>query len=255
MGEHEEKTAQVARARRQWSLGSALIVVAAFGAVLVAGFMTYRSGHLVEQRDVAQEQVSTEVQRKQQYVDRALALCDPADPVAVEKLRTVGLCDLAREDEAQPTVQQVAPEVPFSTVLAAVEAYLSAHPPKDGRTPTREELLALAQEVFKANPPKDGETPSREDLLELVEEVYAANPPAPGKDGVDGRPGDKGDQGLQGPGVQSLDLVERDGRCLLVVVFEKFADGRQTPSSEREVRPELCYTPPPSSGPPVVPTN
>ncbi len=249
MGEHDETVVQ--EKVRRWNTGSLMILGAAVVAVIGLGLMTVRAVDVGEQRDVAQEQVSTERDRKQEYVDRALALCDPADPVAVAKLRAVGLCDLAQEDK-KSVVAPPAPEVSFSTVLDAVEAYLRANPPKDGKTPSREELLALTEQVYRSAPPKDGVTPSREELLGLVQEVYAANPPANGKDGRDGV---DGRDGQQGPGVASLDLVPRDTRCYLVVTFEKYADGRQVPPSEREVDPRLCYTPPESTSPSVVPTS
>jgi hypothetical protein len=250
MGEHDDQpTAEMTSARRQWHLGSGVIVGGAIAAVLIAAGMTYRATNLTGQVDVAKEQVATEKDRKQEYVDRALALCDPKDEVALQKLRSVGLCALAEEDKEQAAPP--APEVSFGQVLSAVEAYLRANPPKDGRTPTRDELLALTEQVYRAAPPAPGKTPTREELLALIREVYSADPPADGKDGADGA---DGKDGPQGPGVASVDLVPRDDRCFLVVTFEKYLDGRQTAPTEREVDPRLCYTPPTTSAS-VVPTS
>lgn len=70
-------------------------------------------------------------------------------------------------------------------------AKLRANPPKDGKTPSKEELMALIKPLIP--PPekaKDGKTPTKKELLALIEPLIPEMPVAiPGKPGKDGKPG------------------------------------------------------------------
>jgi hypothetical protein len=261
MTEHEltHPAAEVARLR--WKRGTALLVG---GMLLLAGVAVGGSIRLiavksdrdvqVEEKQQAQAQATTAQQSQQEYVDRAIALCRGADSAALEKLRAVGLCQLAEQDKSGQ--QTAMPEVPFGVVLDAVRAYMAANPLK---VPTAQDLVPVVRQVISENPPKNGDTPTDEELLDLIRQVYAADPPAPGKDGRDGKDGKdgkdgaNGGQGVQGPGPRRVETVTRDGQCILQIEYEGYIDGRPIPVFEIKVAAEMCFVPNPT--PTVVPTS
>lgn len=164
------------------------VVVA--GSVLLTAttmFFAVRSQTQTEVAESATTEKEAAIAVKDDLAERAIALCSAGGP-EIEKLRAVGLCQKAAEAkvEQQPAP---APEVSFGMVRDAVEGYLAANPPKDGKTPTPAELLPIVQQVYRDNPPKDGKTPTEAEILQVIREVYAANPPAAGKDGAPGADG------------------------------------------------------------------
>ncbi len=71
---------------------------------------------------------------------------------------------------------------------------LKANPPKDGKTPTRSELLTLIMPLIpKPTPGKDGKTPTKRELLDLIEPLIPEMPLAiPGPQGKQGKTGESG---------------------------------------------------------------
>lgn len=70
---------------------------------------------------------------------------------------------------------------------------LKDNPPKDGKAPTRDELIMLIAPLLpKAIPGKDGKTPTTEELLALIEPLIPD--PIPGPPGI-GLPGKNGKNG------------------------------------------------------------
>lgn len=70
---------------------------------------------------------------------------------------------------------------------------MKANPPKDGKTPTKEELLALITPLIPAPiPGKPGKTPTEDELLELIESVMPEPIPGPPGPSIPGKPGRNG---------------------------------------------------------------
>lgn len=280
MSEHElEERAVPVVEKRDSHLGVYLWLLGVTVLVAIGFVFTNRADHLsgqVEQKQTEVQQAQHSAEEKARALDdaldRVLAICAAGGPSA-DKMRAVGLCDKAAEQQKDP--RQAAPTlVPFGVVSDAVQAYFVQHPVRDGKTPSPEEILPVVREVYAAHPPSDGHTPSNDELLVLIRQVYAANPPAagkdgqPGKDGVDGAPGKDGAagaagadgaQGPQGPGVRDFRFEQRADGCWLVLVFEPYQDGRQTPNAEKQVNGSFCSTGPPpqdSASPPApLPSN
>jgi hypothetical protein len=75
---------------------------------------------------------------------------------------------------------------------------LKKNPLKDGKTPTKEELLTLIQPLIpRPIPGAPGRTPTEDELLDLIESVMPEMPEV--IPGPPGKPGKKGDRGNTGP--------------------------------------------------------
>jgi hypothetical protein len=217
------------------------------------------------QKESAQQQVQVVQRSNAELRDRAIALCTGADAEGLAQLNAVGLCNAAATMDPTPVP---APNVPFSVVKQAVEAYFAANPVKDGESPTPEQLLEYVNQVYRANPPKDAPPPTDEYLLGLIRQVYAANPPTPAKDGVDGKdaycftnPDDTrcqpkdGKTGAQGIGVQGMRFqLADDNQCSLIVDLFNPADG-STEKANVPVPRGLCEDPPPAASVTEIPTT
>src|SRR5688500_4282541 len=118
-----ERPPEVANARRELRFSNWLVLGAGAWALVLAVLAQVNTKTVTEQRDVAEAgQVTAEAradsaeQLKRELVDRAIALCDPNDP-AVERLRAVGLCDIAQQEKNAPsTAQQPPPTVSFAQI-------------------------------------------------------------------------------------------------------------------------------------------
>lgn len=256
---------------RRHALGRVLVGLAVAALMLLAFYYGTRAGDLSTEVDVketekqhAEQQAQTAEQKLNAALDRVLTLCQ-AGGAQTERLHSIGLCDQAAKEKADPAAP--APAVSFRLVYEVVDAYLRANPV----VPTPEQLLPLVQRVYRDNPPADGRTPSDGELLTLIRQVYAATPPRDGQDGRDGAPcdpavkpecqgppGQDGAQGVQGPGPADVDLQPRGDRCFLVVTWQSYADGTPIPPAEVEINPQICdrgsgqttTTPPPPLLPP-----
>lgn len=70
---------------------------------------------------------------------------------------------------------------------------LKDNPPKDGKAPTRDELIMLIAPLLpKAIPGKDGKTPSKDEILDLIESVMPDPIPGPPGVSIPGKPGKDG---------------------------------------------------------------
>lgn len=146
-------------------------------------------------------------------------------------------------------------------LLTLIRGVIAANPPKDGHTPTPEELLALIRPLVPQAIPgpsgaagTPGATPTDAQLLALIQGVYNANPPAPGVNGVDGKnafcydnpsdascqpqqgePGPSGATGPPGPKPVSSEFTPNEqGTCQYVVTY---SDGTKT---EADTNPLNC---------------
>lgn len=132
--------------------------------------------------------MTTEKSREQRYEDLVNA-------VAGGELKMVKfLWNLL--SEIDDLVKQT-PQSQIEKRLKEVDALLKRlkeNPPKDGKTPTKSELVALiAPLIPKAVPGKDGKTPTRKELLDLIEPLIPDMPVAiPGPAGKPGKPGPVG---------------------------------------------------------------
>lgn len=248
-------------------IGRWCLIVGGVGAVVTAIVMSSAASTATDSADVeragkqqAQQQV-VQVQRSAAELrDRAIALCEDADTDDLAKLNAVGLCNAAATTEPAPV-----PNVPFSLVKQAVDAYFAANPVKDGESPTPEQLLDYVNQVYRANPPKDAVPPTDDQLLVLIKQVYAANPPAVPKDGKDAycftNPDDvrcqpkEGKPGAQGISVQGMRFqLADDNQCSLVVDLFNPADAT-TEKANVPVPRALCEDPPPAEPTTEIPTT
>lgn len=70
---------------------------------------------------------------------------------------------------------------------------LKDNPPQNGKTPTKDELLALIKPLIPpAIPGKPGKTPTQEEILELIDLVMPDPIPGPPGIGIPGKPGKNG---------------------------------------------------------------
>lgn len=137
----------------------------------------------------------------------------------ISQLQTDGhaLEKQVRQLGAQPVVTVPAPQAgppgaqgqPGATptdaaLLTLIRRVISENPPKDGKTPTAEELLAIIKPLIPAAVPgpqgTDGKTPTDAQLLALIRPLIPDPVPGPeGKAGATGAKGDTGETGPQGP--------------------------------------------------------
>jgi hypothetical protein len=192
----------------------------------------------------AKAEKTAEARAKDEIVDRALAFCADASPDQLAKLSAIGLCKKAAEAKQLPAAT-VAPDVPFSLVKQAVDAYFAANPPQAGPPPTEDVVLRYVRQVYDANRPADGKTPTDAELRVLIQQVYAANPPKNGQNAycydAPTDPACQPKQGEPGVSVTDIDLDDSDG-CELVVLFSNGT------STRKPVNPALC-------GPTAPPTT
>lgn len=242
MTDEETPTHEAPKHRRK--LPSWAPTVAALLLILAAA-VTYTIGNFHEstRADTAEVHADSEQAKKDQLVNAADPICNR--PQKDEQLTR--LC--AAAEQAQQPGPVPAERVDYVRVQALVGQALNDDPRLSEAA-----LLGMVQNVYRSNPPKDGKAPTTEELLALVRQVYAADPPAPGPPGATGETGQKGDTGDQGAtgdqGVQGVGTVDirpernSDGACEWVIVFEDPATGEQ-----REVRhpagDSACPAPPP----------
>ncbi|GGX30605.1 hypothetical protein GCM10007242_41630 [Pigmentiphaga litoralis] len=70
-------------------------------------------------------------------------------------------------------------------IQAAVDAYLMAHPPQDGKDATDDQVAAAVSEYLVAHPPRDGDNATPEQVAQAVAAYLAAHPPKDGEPGKD----------------------------------------------------------------------
>lgn len=106
---------------------------------------------------------------------------------------------------AQQTTTTITQMPSDDQLLTLIRGVIAANPPKDGHTPTADELLALIKPLIPlplagqpGTPGEPGKTPTDEQLLALIQQVYDANPPAAGPTGPTGPMGPQGVQGEKG---------------------------------------------------------
>ena len=158
------------------------------------------------------------------------------------------LCIATAPQRAQDTQQAAAATgVDAAQVIALVRAELAANPPRDGRTPTPDEIAGVVRSVLAANPElyrgeqgipgtngtigAEAPPPTDEQVQAAVAAVMAADPAL-----YRGEPGEKGAQGV---GVQSVSFARRGGQCLAVVVLADPATGT-TSEKTSPVADEVC---------------
>lgn len=91
-----------------------------------------------------------------------------------------------------------------AALLSLIRRVIAENPPKDGKTPSAEELLAIIKPLIPAAVPgpqgQPGETPNDQKLLDLIKPLIPDPVPGPeGKAGATGATGETGATGPQGP--------------------------------------------------------
>lgn len=97
--------------------------------------------------------------------------------------------------------EPISPAKLAETVQEAVASYLADHPPapgRDGAPASAEMVSAAVSEYLEAHPPKDGVTPSEDDIARAVAGYLALHPIRDGRDGRDGKDGKDGKDGEKG---------------------------------------------------------
>lgn len=252
--------------------GQWILLGAALSAFAAAVFFWLAQDEVVNRAETAETAAAQESVQKDEVIAAVEQTVDCTKPQ--EDRSVAGLCSKVQEAKRQPTLQLPAEQVDYSRVRSYVNEALSQDPRL-----TEGALLALVRQVFQQNPPKDGESPTPEELLTYIRQVYAENPP---EDGVDGTNGTDGINGLDGKnafcfdnpsdpacqpkiGPQGISVVafgkERtpEGQCVLAQILENPATGeRQT--IRIPVPDVICQEdPPPQESPtpeePLLPGN
>lgn len=189
-GQHRRDDKPTAR----WPIAA----VALLGAVaLVVGFFATRgAGDVEDQRDAA-------ITSAQDLGAEVLQACTRGDVVQSPDGRN--LCAKAAEVRAEPVPSVALIEGPpgrpptAQEIQAAVDAYLTSHPPPAGQPPSTAAVAAAVAEYMLANPPQPGRPPTAAEIAAAVETYFANNPAPAGPEGPRGPRGRPGETGVAGP--------------------------------------------------------
>jgi hypothetical protein len=214
---------KVARWGARWALVTVALALIAGGTV----WFVLGNQHETARADTEHVKAVSEQAKKEQVVAAAGPLC--AQPA--KNREVTRLC--AEVQQAKQAAPLPAERVDYARVQTMVDQAVATDP-----NTSEAAILALVREVYSAHPPKDGKTPTDAQLLVLIRQVYRANPPAPGEDGAAGQPGADGAPGRDGepgkdgaPGPQGISVVgfrfarADDGSCQLQELLHNPADG------------------------------
>jgi hypothetical protein len=93
--------------------------------------------------------------------------------------------DVVKVATKPPTASQPGQAPTPEQIQVAVDAYLMAHPPRDGEDATDEQIAAAVSAHLVAHPPQAGQNATPEQISQAVAAYLAAHPPKDGEPGKD----------------------------------------------------------------------
>lgn len=242
-------------------------------AVLVAALVAWASIGIYQ---TVATQRTTEVQRDGAAA-QAVSLAEQIKQACASGDLTGAVCQQAVEIAADPVPveppvvgasQEQIDAAVDARIDRAVAAYIAAHPPADGRSPTTEELTGLVATAvtsfLNANPPADGRSATPAEIGAEVQRWFVDNPIPAGPEGQPGAEGEKGDKGdppsqeqidtavaaalaanpppagPQGVGIQSVTTEDRPEGCFLVFTLVDPANPSTPTTQDVPVADGVC---------------
>lgn len=143
-----------------------------------------------QEKQVTQERLVVTEENAAAFADGVRVACEQDGKIAEQLGDICRQAERIVEDPAEPVITLPTEEQLRPLIRDYVDGWLTANPPRDGRTPTTAELSALIAAELERNPPADGHTPTAAEIRPIVQTEVAAwltaNPPRDGEDGDDG---------------------------------------------------------------------